>query len=176
MIIRVPHRRQFTIIADAALRDGRLSFRATGVLAYLLSLPDGTEVSARRLVQAKSEGRDAILRALDELQAVGYLTRDKQQNTVDGRWTTSVVIRERPSPENPDPENQDPAENQPPSPENPNSGHPDPENQDLKAFSTSDEYLEPTPGNPKPTWADQPMWKDEEGNWFVGPKKDEAAS
>lgn len=172
MIIRVPHRRRYTVIADAALRDSRLSFRATGVLAYLLSLPDGSEVSARRLADTKSEGRDAILRALDELQMAGYLDRERQQVEA-GRWTTAVTIRELPSPENPD---SVVAGNPPPSPEKPDPAEPNSVNQDSKAFSTSHEYLEPTPGNPTPKWADQPMWQDEKGRWFVGPRPETEAS
>lgn len=171
MIIRVPHRRKFTIIADAALRDTRLSFRATGVLAYLLSFPDGYEVSARRLTAVKAEGRDAILTALDELQTAGYLHRDRAQ-LEDGRWTTTVTVQELPTPENPDsvPGNRT-VTSQQPSPEKPNS-----ENQDLKTLSTKDEYLEAPPGNPTPKWADHPMWQDEKGRWFIGPRPDEAAS
>lgn len=161
MIIRVPHRRQFTIIADGALRDPRLSFRATGVLAYLLSLPDGSQVSGRRLTTVKSEGRDAILRALDELETAGYLCRDKVQNLVDGRWTTAVTVLELPP------------GNLPPSPEKPNPGDPDPDNQDLTAFSTSSNTKEPSPGNPTPKWADQELWQDEKNRWHVGSRPDD---
>lgn len=172
MIIRVPHRRRFTIIADAALRDARLSFRATGVLAYMLSLPDGSELSARRLSDVKPEGRDAILKALDELQMAGYLARDRYQ-MADGRWSTAVTIRELPSPENPD---SVVAGNPPPSPEKPDPAEPDSENQDLKAFSTSHEDLETTPGNPTPKWAGHDTWQDDKGRWFVGRRPERNAS
>lgn len=171
MIIRVPHRHQYTVIADVALRDARLSFRATGVLAYLLSLPDGSQISGRRLIEIKSEGRDAILRALGELESAGYLVRDRLQGA-DGRWGTAVTLQEAPSPENPDsvPGNR-PLTSHQPSPEKPSPGNPD-----SKAFSTKSEYQEPTPGNPTPKWVDQPMWQDEKGRWFVGPRPEEEAS
>lgn len=168
MIIRVPHRRHYTVIADASLRDQRLSFRATGVLAYLLSLPDGSEISGRRLAGVKSEGRDAILKALDELASAGYLHRDRYQAGA-GRWNTAVTVRELPSPENPD----SVPENPPP----PSPGLPSPGNPDLKAFSTENQIPTPSPGNPTPTWADQPMWQDDKGRWFVGtnPHQEEAS-
>jgi hypothetical protein len=122
MIIRVEHKQRFTVIADGALRDKRLSFRATGVLAYLLSLPDGTDVSGRRLCQAKKEGRDATLVALKELEEAGYLTRQRYQNPADGRWTTLCIVEELPS------------ENPTPSPGFQGSDIQDSVNQDVKAF------------------------------------------
>ena len=41
MIIRViRHEQNFTVIDNACQRDLTLSFKATGLLAYLLSMPD----------------------------------------------------------------------------------------------------------------------------------------
>lgn len=101
MIIRVQHKRQYTVIANASLRDERLSFRATGILAYVLSLPDGTEISGTRLAAVKSEGRDAVFTALKELEEARYLKRDKRQDET-GRWYTVCTISELP-PGNPQP-------------------------------------------------------------------------
>lgn len=122
MIIRVEHKRRFTVIADASLRDPRLSFRATGVLAFLLSLADGTDISGRRLCQTKKEGRDATLAALKELEEAGYLVRSRHQNPADGRWTTLCTVVEAAT------------DNPPPSPGFQDSDIQDSENQDLKAF------------------------------------------
>lgn len=111
MIIRVPHRRQFTVVANQALQDGRLSFRATGVLAYLLSLPEDVTISARKIGQVKAEGRDAVLAALLELEKAGYLQRERRQD-YSGKWSTVCTLAELPpenplpSPGKPDPENQ----------------------------------------------------------------------
>lgn len=140
MIIRIPHRRQFTIIADAALRDERLSFRATGVLAYLLSLPDGAEISGHRLTTVKAEGRDAIYKAMGELDAAGYLHRERSQKA-DGTWTTTVTIAESPSPGFQDsvPGNRHVTSHQP------STGKPTLGKPGTKGFSTSDQYQGPGP-------------------------------
>ena len=58
-----------------ALADDRLSYRAKGIFAYLLSLPDGQAVDVKALAQRASEGRDAIGTALQELSAAGYCDR-----------------------------------------------------------------------------------------------------
>lgn len=95
MIIRVEHKKQYTVISNYSLRDDRLSFRATGLLAYILSLPDGHELSGVRLVEAKSEGRDAVYTALKELEEAEYLVRSKRQDET-GRWYTVCTVRELP--------------------------------------------------------------------------------
>lgn len=129
MIIRVEHKARYTVIADASLKDERLSFRATGVLAYLLSLPDGADISGRRLCLAKKEGRDAVMSALKELEEAGYLRRDRTQEA-DGTWSTLCTLVESPSPENPDPVTENPpgeaSDFQSPSPEKPAVGFPGP--------------------------------------------------
>jgi hypothetical protein len=60
---------------EAVLSDRRLSFRAKGVFAYMLSLPQGTGVSVKALSGASSEGRDAIGTALHELSVAGFCER-----------------------------------------------------------------------------------------------------
>lgn len=78
-------------IRREALQDDRLSFKATGMLAYLLSLPDNWTTDAKRLAGAKNgtgkarEGRDAIQSGLRELEDAGYLVRRKYQDDK-GRW------------------------------------------------------------------------------------------
>ena len=57
------------------LQDKRISFRARGILGYLLSLPDGWEASAERIAHETTEGRDAVATALKELERAGYLAR-----------------------------------------------------------------------------------------------------
>lgn len=143
MIIRVEHRKRFTVIADPALRDSQISFRATGVLAYLLSLPDGTKISGREMTAAKREGRDAILAALGELEKAGYLIRTRTQ-AASGTWFTTCVLNEQP-PENPSP-----------SPGNQDSVFQDSVFQDSKSLNTKNEYqlqpssLETGSENPNP--------------------------
>ena len=62
----------FAQIANACLQDERLSFRARGVLASMLSRPPGWTTSAERS-------------ALRELEKFGYLIRVKAQDEK-GQW------------------------------------------------------------------------------------------
>ena len=95
-IIRTRHERDFTILGNALLRDERLSFRARGVLAYLLSMKDGWSVDASKIAARGREGRDAIRTALNELEDAGYLQRQRVKSSESGLWVTEAVLADRP--------------------------------------------------------------------------------
>lgn len=89
-------------ISRDALQDPRLSFKATGMLAFLLSLPDNWRTDAERLSKSKNaagkarEGREAIQAGLRELEDAGYLRRRKYQDE-QGRWRWSWRYSDNPS-------------------------------------------------------------------------------
>jgi len=85
----------FTILANEILRDNRLSFRARGILASILSRPDNWRTSADSLANESIEGRGAILTALKELETLGYLERTKYQNEL-GHWVSDSLIYDKP--------------------------------------------------------------------------------
>lgn len=74
MIIRGP-RPSDTVaqIHTSALADGTLSFKARGILAYLLSLPAGTEISPDRITKSGTDGERAVKSGIKELEDAGYL-------------------------------------------------------------------------------------------------------
>jgi hypothetical protein len=85
----------FTILSNEILRDNRLSFRARGILASVLSRPDNWRTSADSLANESIEGRGAILTALKELETLGYLERTKYQNEL-GHWVSDSLIYDQP--------------------------------------------------------------------------------
>jgi hypothetical protein len=95
MIIRVAHRNHYTVIRNNTLRDSRLSFKARGLLAYLLSLPDDACLDRRQLENAGPDGQLAIRTALQELVSKGYLRHEKHQDER-GLWRTEATIYEVP--------------------------------------------------------------------------------
>lgn len=100
-ILRHRHRKAFTVLPNSTLRDPALSFRALGLLAHLVSLPEGSSVDSSSLAEARKEGRDAVRTAFAELVAAGYSTRRKEQDPTSGRWFTVVEISDSPTPGNP---------------------------------------------------------------------------
>lgn len=76
----IPAVDHFTIVPNAWLRDARLSRRARGLLAELMSHSPGWETSVESLVATGPEGRDAIRGALIELERLGYLARTQARD------------------------------------------------------------------------------------------------
>lgn len=95
-IVRAPIHEGWSAIPNEALEDTRLSFKARGLLAYLLSRPPGWLTSASRLAGGGPDGRERILTGLRELEAAGYLRRYRQQDER-GHWSTYSEVRDRPT-------------------------------------------------------------------------------
>ena len=75
-IIRVAKRSHpYVQIDTTCLNDSRLSLRAKGLHAYLMSKPDGWKVIMAHLHHSCTEGRDAVSRAMQELYQTGYASR-----------------------------------------------------------------------------------------------------
>ena len=81
----------YTIIKNETLRNRSLSFRARGIHAYLLSMPDNWRTSALEMSRQGQEGRDAILKALQELEDAGFVKRTKSQDAR-GRWHSEMIV------------------------------------------------------------------------------------
>ncbi|WP_329116479.1 helix-turn-helix domain-containing protein [Streptomyces sp. NBC_01465] len=85
--------RAFTVLGNDVLRDRRLSFTARGLLAYLLSLPDGAREDARTLADKNPGiGRRGISKALDELVEHGYYVRCTTHDPESGQVRTETFV------------------------------------------------------------------------------------
>lgn len=93
--VRVRHRENFTILANRlAQRSG--SAVTVGVAAYLLSVADGTPITIEALQAHFTEGETLLSRALNELEAEGWLER-RLERTPQGRLTTRTFVYDAPS-------------------------------------------------------------------------------
>lgn len=70
--------RDFTIINNKLLRDGSLGTSERGLLVTMLSLPDGWSFSIRGLAQILPDGITKISNALNKLEALNYLRRERR--------------------------------------------------------------------------------------------------
>ena len=67
------------MLKNEIVRDSNITYRARGLLTYLLSQPDHWRTNSDRLSYPATEGRDAIRSALNELSNAGYLVLLKRQ-------------------------------------------------------------------------------------------------
>lgn len=107
--------RNFTILDNSCLQNKELSFKATGLYAYLCSLPDDWVIYIKDLQKRKKDGRDSVKNGLEELEKQGFINRYRNRNEkgqMDG-WITEFYeypednpnwekpITEKPITENP---------------------------------------------------------------------------
>lgn len=86
MILRKVKTRDYTVVDNACIIDKGLSFKALGLLVYLLSRPDNWNFNYRHLSTTHTDGNAAVMSAMRELQERGYIRRRKVKND-DGTFT-----------------------------------------------------------------------------------------
>ncbi|GAA1384029.1 hypothetical protein GCM10009639_05100 [Kitasatospora putterlickiae] len=76
-IHRSAHARNFTVLPNSVLQYRKLSYTARGLLADLLSRPDGWREDGRHMADTSPQGRGAVRRALKELTDASYYRVEK---------------------------------------------------------------------------------------------------
>ncbi|MFI0718329.1 hypothetical protein [Streptomyces sp. NPDC021224] len=94
-IHRIRHARGFTVLPNTLLQDRRLSYTARGLLADLLSRPDGWREDGRHMADTSPQGRLAVAKALRELTAFGYY-RVERVRRPDGTFASETHVYDTP--------------------------------------------------------------------------------
>lgn len=97
-VFRVEKNKNYTVMSNHHLKNKKLSFKAKGLLSYMLSLPDDWDYSIEGLCKAGKDNKSAIKTALNELKENGYLKIDKlmPNNSSTGRIEYVYTIFESP--------------------------------------------------------------------------------
>ena len=96
--LRVLPRDSFTVVRNEAIRDKQLSFRARGLLAWMLSHESGRLITAAAMIEAGMEGRDSVRTALRELEAAKYICRIRYMDRT-GQWFHEMTVTDLPTTE-----------------------------------------------------------------------------
>ena len=70
------HPKGFTVLDNRGLNCPDISFRATGLWAFVKGKPDDWEIAIAHLAGQKTEGRDAIYKAIAELVKAGLVVKE----------------------------------------------------------------------------------------------------
>jgi hypothetical protein len=97
---RTEHARHFTVLPNAVLQFRRLSYTARGLLADLLSRPDGWREDGRHMADTSPQGRGAVRKAHKELTAAGFYRTEKVRMR-DGTIRTEAHVYDTPQPTSP---------------------------------------------------------------------------
>ncbi len=97
-IIRVERNKAhpYTLMNNTPMRDPGLSWKARGIIGYLLTMPDDWRVLVRHLVHQSPCGRDATRSGLRELEAAGYICRAKVRDARGRIVRLEYVVFEEP--------------------------------------------------------------------------------
>lgn len=107
-IIRVKKDSNYSVINNTGLKDERLSWKAKGILAYALTLPDDWTFHISELARHAKDGEDSLRTGFKELKELGYVkrypVRDGNTKKI-ARWDMEIYEtpqRDMPQMENPD--------------------------------------------------------------------------
>lgn len=103
-IFRVSKNNDFVVMDKTSLRDDRLSWKAKGLHAYMLSMPDDWTFYDNELSNHARDGKDALKSAIKELSAHGYMSRQRVR-LEDGTFRYETTVTEKPVPVKPATEN-----------------------------------------------------------------------
>lgn len=96
----------YTIISNVFLRDEKLSIKAKGLLAIILSLPETWDFSIKGICSVVKEGTTAVYSAIDELKECGYCSVIKNRNEKGMIIGNDYIFYENPYMENLNMDNQ----------------------------------------------------------------------
>lgn len=117
-VYRSSHKRNYTVIGNDLLNNAELSWKAKGILIYLLSKPEDWTTRLGDIINHSTDGRAAVMAGLKELKTKRYLEKIRVIDPKTGkvvRWET--IVHEQPI----NTENSSFG----PDVENPHSGYPD---------------------------------------------------
>ena len=142
----------YTVIGNAAAQDSQISWKAKGLLIYLLSLPKDWNIRLSELARHATDGIDSTRKAMDELLNAGYIQRGARIRKPDGRlgdyvYLVTGVRDDLPELEKPTLEK--------PTLENPTLYIKDLERKDLIKEKTNKKER-----TPLPAWLSEELWED----------------
>lgn len=94
-VFKITKNNNYTVMSNYHLRDKNLSYKAKGLLSFMLSLPDNWDYSMRGLEKISKENIKAIRTILQELEKNKYLVRTRKQGEY-GRFYYDYSIYETP--------------------------------------------------------------------------------
>ncbi|MQB72828.1 primosomal replication protein N [Lactobacillus reuteri] len=97
-IIRQKRKDRFLVVDNKIIEDKRLSFKARGLLIYMLSKPDDWKFWTSELVKRSAkDGISSIRTALKELETAGYLIRKRERSSKGTFTSQDWILTDKPT-------------------------------------------------------------------------------
>src|SRR5699024_7573222 len=79
-IFKIQKENNYVSIDNKVFTDESLSWKAKGILGYLLSRPDDWQVIIQDVVNQSVDGRDSVMTGLNELEEKKYIHKHRRRN------------------------------------------------------------------------------------------------
>ncbi len=92
-IYRMEHKEKYFVLSNHVVNDETISFKAKGILAYLLSKPVDWKVIQEDIANHSTDGKASVRAGIKELMDAGYISR-RQTRSGNGRileWEYTVT-------------------------------------------------------------------------------------
>ena len=86
----------YVMINKITAQDDRLSWKAKGILTYLLSLPDDWVIYVNELTKHAPDGEASLRSGLKELEAIGYIQKEQTRNEDGTFGDYNYIVKELP--------------------------------------------------------------------------------
>ena len=103
-VFRIERTRDYTVMSNHHLRNGKLSLKAKGLLSMMLSLPEDWNYTTRGLAAICKEGVDSVCATVRELEAAGYIIRRRIRDKNGQMRGMEYTVLEQPQPPEQGPE------------------------------------------------------------------------
>jgi hypothetical protein len=94
--LRVLPHASFTVVRNTAARDQALTFRARGLLVWMLSHESGRLITAAAMIDSGPDGRGEVRAALRELEQANYIRRTRYRGAK-GLWHHEMTVTDMPT-------------------------------------------------------------------------------
>ena len=156
---------EFYIAPKSTVEDITLSWKAKGLLSYLLSRPPDWQISTSELIKRSTDGEAALRSGLVELERAGYLVRKRENDPQTGfiRWVAIVQDTPLPSDKRSSPDDRKLTEAEPSSENHQMDDQPSSENHQMDNQPSSENHQmddQPSSENPQ---VDKPQVENHQG-------------
>lgn len=99
-IVRIKKNSNFVVMDKTPLNDKRLSWKAKGIMAYMLSKPDDWTFYLDEIATHSTDGMSSFRSGFNELKKLGYIQRVQSRDET-GKFNWETIVYEQPVTENP---------------------------------------------------------------------------
>lgn len=86
----------FVIIDKTVFEEKSLSYKAKGLMGYILSKPDNWTIRMKDLIKQSTDGRDSVYSAFNELKKAGYIELIEHRNERNQIAGYEYIVHENP--------------------------------------------------------------------------------